>query len=238
MAYYGVRVGKVIGVFTDWKECYKHSVGGFPNATYKKFATREQAENWVAGMDSDTLLANEARNTMTTVTAGNKDELDGKTAIGYTAGKTDGHGKMVGYGGVFLYNDRVTRISGCDSFFVVDGTSGEVKSTSGFFGEVISAMKLVSLCIRNGVHRVVIRYCYAGIESWATGAWKCNNSFSSLYANFMQSAAKKLQISYEHVQPKKDRFSVEASSLALSAISKNHRCNYNEFLNSCAIGLR
>lgn len=235
MAYYGVRVGKIIGVFTDWKECYKLSVGGFPSAVYRKFPTREQAEAWVAGKDTETVFAEEAVKCMK---ATSETDTDNKTAIGYTAGTADGNGKIVGYGGIFIYNDNVTRISGCDSFYLVDTTYNSVKRTPGFFGEIISAMKLVSMCIRNGVHKCIIRYSYAGVESWATGKWKANNSFSSLYARFMQDATKKLSIVYEHVMVKKDRFSSEASNLALSAICKNHRCNYTEFLNSCALSLR
>jgi viroplasmin and RNaseH domain-containing protein len=44
--FYAVAVGYTVGVFTSWDEC-KKSVSGFPKASYKKFATREEAERFI-----------------------------------------------------------------------------------------------------------------------------------------------------------------------------------------------
>ena len=231
MAFYGVRMGRIIGVFTDWKECYKSSVGGFSNAVYRKFSTREQAERWVAGEDT-AVIANMAKQVV------NKREstvgtnpVDSKTAVVYTAGGVGKGGETIAYGGVFIYNDIVTRISGCDSY-------GSVAKMPKILGEMISVMKSVSLCLRNGVHRVVIRYTYEGIESWVRGSWQAKNEFSLLYAKFMNYAAKSMEICFENVTPRSDRLSLEAENLALAAISKNLKCSYAEFLNSCAICMR
>ena len=38
--------GRTIGVFTTWKEC-QSSVIGFPNARFKKFETKEEAEQFI-----------------------------------------------------------------------------------------------------------------------------------------------------------------------------------------------
>jgi ribonuclease HI len=48
--YYGVRVGREIGVFDIWKEC-QNSVKGFSNAEFKSFPSREEAEKWVEDED-------------------------------------------------------------------------------------------------------------------------------------------------------------------------------------------
>ncbi|XP_055329305.1 ribonuclease H1-like isoform X2 [Paramacrobiotus metropolitanus] len=49
-AYYGVRAGKVPGVYTTWAEC-NAQVQGFPKCKFKKFKTREEAQQFVNGPD-------------------------------------------------------------------------------------------------------------------------------------------------------------------------------------------
>ena len=46
MAFYAVANGRNIGIFLNWTEC-NHSVKGYKNAMYKKFATRAEAENFI-----------------------------------------------------------------------------------------------------------------------------------------------------------------------------------------------
>jgi ribonuclease HI len=47
MVYYAVSNGKSIGIFTNWNDC-KESVNGYPNALYKKFDTKQEAEDFIA----------------------------------------------------------------------------------------------------------------------------------------------------------------------------------------------
>ena len=46
MPYYAVANGRNIGVFLNWNDC-KKSVNEFKNAKYKKFDTKEEAENFI-----------------------------------------------------------------------------------------------------------------------------------------------------------------------------------------------
>jgi ribonuclease HI len=46
MPFYAVANGRTIGLFSTWKEC-QSSVIGFPNARFKKFETREEAEQFI-----------------------------------------------------------------------------------------------------------------------------------------------------------------------------------------------
>ena len=46
MSFYAVANGRNIGIFLNWTEC-NHSVKGYKNAMYKKFATRAEAENFI-----------------------------------------------------------------------------------------------------------------------------------------------------------------------------------------------
>ena len=46
MSFYAVANGRTIGIFLNWNDC-NNSVKGHKNAIYKKFDTREQAENFI-----------------------------------------------------------------------------------------------------------------------------------------------------------------------------------------------
>jgi ribonuclease HI len=45
-SYYAVANGKRVGIFLSWPEC-SESVKNFPNAKYKKFKTKEEAEQFI-----------------------------------------------------------------------------------------------------------------------------------------------------------------------------------------------
>lgn len=55
-SFYAVAVGRVPGVYMTWPEA-QQQVAGFQNAKYKKFATREEAETFVATLGSSILKA-------------------------------------------------------------------------------------------------------------------------------------------------------------------------------------
>ncbi|PVH82935.1 ribonuclease-like protein H [Cadophora sp. DSE1049] len=46
--FYAVRAGRMPGVYMTWKECQDHTVG-FGGAVYKKFLTKQEADDFVAG---------------------------------------------------------------------------------------------------------------------------------------------------------------------------------------------
>lgn len=46
MAFYAVANGRTIGIFLNWNDC-NNSVKGYKNAIYKKFSTKEEAENFI-----------------------------------------------------------------------------------------------------------------------------------------------------------------------------------------------
>ncbi|XP_016990501.1 ribonuclease H1 isoform X2 [Drosophila rhopaloa] len=51
MAFYAVASGRTTGVYASWAEC-EEQVKGFKNAKYKKFNTRQEAEQFVNGSKS------------------------------------------------------------------------------------------------------------------------------------------------------------------------------------------
>ena len=47
MPFYAVAKGRQLGVFLEWNECLKQ-VSGYPNAKFKKFSTKGEAEKYIA----------------------------------------------------------------------------------------------------------------------------------------------------------------------------------------------
>jgi ribonuclease HI len=46
MPYYAVSNGRNVGIFLNWNDC-NNSVKGYKNALYKKFDTKEEADNFI-----------------------------------------------------------------------------------------------------------------------------------------------------------------------------------------------
>ena len=46
--YYAVKIGKNPGIYSSWAECEKQ-VKAYPNAKFKKWKTREEAEAYING---------------------------------------------------------------------------------------------------------------------------------------------------------------------------------------------
>lgn len=61
MPYYAVANGRAIGVFSTWVEC-NQSVKGYKNAAYKKFDTKQDADNFVSAAAGEMVVAPEPAN--------------------------------------------------------------------------------------------------------------------------------------------------------------------------------
>lgn len=53
--YYAVKVGREPGIYLNWEDCQKQ-VHSFPGAIFKKWKTREDAENYIHGTSSDSVI--------------------------------------------------------------------------------------------------------------------------------------------------------------------------------------
>jgi len=52
MSFYAVANGRTNGIFLNWSDC-NTSVKGYSNASYKKFKTKEEAEQFITQMDTN-----------------------------------------------------------------------------------------------------------------------------------------------------------------------------------------
>jgi ribonuclease H-related protein len=84
-----------------------------------------------------------------------------------------------GYGAVILENGKVVEeLSG-----PVDST--EVNGTRQIAGELAAVKAALNWCAAHSVNEVSIYFDYLGIEKWATGQWKTNQSLTKEYARFV-----------------------------------------------------
>ncbi|MFY9556090.1 MAG: RNase H family protein, partial [Blastocatellia bacterium] len=85
-----------------------------------------------------------------------------------------------GYGAVILKDGKVVD----ELFGAVD--AAEVNGTRQIAGELVGAKEALKWCARHSVTEVSIYYDYLGIEKWATGEWKTNQSLTREYARFIR----------------------------------------------------
>jgi ribonuclease HI len=92
-----------------------------------------------------------------------------------------------GYGAVVLKNGKV-----------VDELSGpvdvsDVGGTRQVAGELVAVKEALNWCLSHSVKEVSIYFDYLGIEKWATGQWKANQSLTKEYARFVTSCPIKIR---------------------------------------------
>ena len=91
-----------------------------------------------------------------------------------------------GYGAVILESGKVVdELSG-----PVD--SSEVNGTRQVAGELAAVKAALNWCLAHSVREVSIYFDYLGIEKWATGQWKTNQTLTKEYARFVAESGVKI----------------------------------------------
>lgn len=176
--YYAVRVGKTPGIYLSWDDC-KAMVDGYPGAKYKSFANIEEAEAFVQGIE---VLEAEA-------TGGNVGDGD----YAFVDGSFNPVTNVYGYGGFLMAGGEKYVLQG-------SGEEEEMASMRNVAGEILGSMAAVEKAIELGLKELKIYYDYAGIELWATGAWKRNKTGTIAYYDYMQTVKDKIQITFVKVK--------------------------------------
>ena len=175
--YYAVKNGIMPGVYETWDEC-RNLVHGYPGAIYKSFPTRAEAETFVYG-------------------APKTDEAAGEREIAEPYAFVDGSYNIAteefGYGGFVVANGEKHIVQGC-------GTDPELVSMRNVAGEIFGCMAAVEKAREIGLSELTIYYDYAGIEQWATGAWKRNKKGTIAYHAYMQEAAREMKLVFVKVK--------------------------------------
>lgn len=203
--YYAVKIGRNPGIYLSWEDC-KKQVHGFPGAIFKKWKTREDAENYMHGRtdsphDRDIPLpcsgVSSKSSTILSFLAEKKlseeeqiellfQEFD-TDALAFVDGSFQKETKIYGYGVVFM--ERGGKLSKHQGFGTEE-TYAEMRNVS---GEILGAKYAVELAIEKRLSSITIFHDYQGISSWAEGEWKCKKEKTVEYRDFMKEAKKKIR---------------------------------------------
>ena len=163
--YYGVRTGRVPGVYATWDEC-KAQVHGFPGAAFKAFPTEQEAGAFAAGSPP----SRERQDA----------EASGGTGYDiYVDGTYRQADNRYGWAFVVFAGGQVVHSAGGV------GDNDAAAAIRNVAGELSATMRAVRWAEENGAKPVTIHHDYAGIAAWAVGDWKTNNEFTRAYARFI-----------------------------------------------------
>ena len=240
--YYAVKNGKNPGIYSTWAECEKQ-VKGFPNAQFKKWKTKDEAEAYIRAEKISTGSAS-AKNLSGSGSTSSAYSLNGlsfkvekektdsiplqdgslpaieelfKTissdCIAYVDGSFEKDSGVYGYGVVFIEKN-----GNIEEYFD-SGREKSYQSMRNVSGEILGALKAASLAVEKGYSSIAIFHDYQGIASWAKGEWKCNKEKTIEYREKMLSYQKQIKITFHKVLAHSgDYFNERADILAKQAV--------------------
>lgn len=172
--FYAVKKGRTPGIYQTWDAC-KAQVSGFPNARYKGFQTKEEAEAFLASDENQQMV------------------VDEKTLIAYVDGSYDHSQKKFSYGMVLIWQ-------GSEKYFAEAYTDSSLISMRNVAGEIKGAKAAMDYAINHSYKKIAIYYDYEGIEKWCTGEWAAKKEGTKAYCQFFERAKKSLQIKFVKVK--------------------------------------
>lgn len=172
--YYGVKVGRVKGVYQTWAECQKQVIK-YPGALFKSFPTEAEAREYVSGVSPCvTNGSNQASEELSNKPAGKHYDI-------YVDGSYDNNKKQYSWG-FAAYN-------GSQVIYTASGVGKNANAVAirNVAGELEATVEAVKWAETQDVDTITIHHDYIGISEWATGKWKTNNAITQEYANFIKS---------------------------------------------------
>ena len=180
--FYAVKKGHIPGIYKTWSECQKQT-NGFSGAVFKKFNNLEDATLY---LENNSIENNKSFTTNETY---KKDVL-----YAYIDGSYNQAINSVGYGLILVLNDEIILEK-------KEGFIGEkFNKYRNVYGELKGTVEAVKIALELKQKSISIVYDYTGIENWATGNWKTNNSLTAKYADKMKELSKLIDISFIKVK--------------------------------------
>lgn len=199
-------------IYDTWSET-ERNIKHQSRVIFKSFPSVSEAQKFI-----DEKLGNkEIQQTENTadVRESLKSDFGSSDLVCYVDGSFDLSTKTYSYGLVVVKDDEMVRE------FSGKGNNPEYADMRNVAGEILGASKAVEFGIKNGFQKVHIFYDYQGIECWATGSWKRNNTLTKGYHEFMKENMKKIKVIFHKVTGHSgDRFNDMADKLARSALGK------------------
>lgn len=178
-------------IYTSWEQC-KRQVIGVKGVSYKGFATRPEAQAFLAGGAPPAAPPPE------------------DLAVAYVDGSY--YKGEFSCGAVLFYQGTQTEFS--QKFN--DKALAEMHNVA---GEIMGALTVIGHCIEKGIPALEIHHDYEGVAKWAQGQWKANKPGTIAYAAACQKAREKLDLRFVKVKGHSgDRYNDMADRLAKAAL--------------------
>ncbi len=184
MKFYAVRHGRRPGIYTTWPAC-EAQVKRFPQADYKSFSTREQAESFLAGdraADAPASSPAPATPVPAPTARGNAVQI---WVDGSCLEQGDAPLKF-GWAYVILDGERELRRG---TGHAVPAGARQHRNVA---AEIQAVLHALTWCRNHGITAATIYFDYQGLAAWARGDWKTNTPFTRSYAARMRAMGMQL----------------------------------------------
>ena len=188
-----VKKGRKPGIYMSWDAC-KAQVMGFPNARYKGFKTKAEAEAFL-NPDANELM-----------------QIDEDTLVAYVDGSYDHSQKRFSYGMVLMHD-------GVERYFAYPYADEELATMRNVAGEIKGSEAAMRFAKENGYKKLAIHYDYEGIQKWCTGEWAAKKEGTQAYQRIYEEMKQYVQIKFVKVKGhSNDKYNDYADMLAKSAL--------------------
>ncbi|MBB6698533.1 ribonuclease H family protein [Clostridium algidicarnis] len=220
-AYYVVRCGREIGIFTTWKECEKQ-VKGYPEAQYKKVAGKSQAVEYLRQGNIKVIEEKVKQNAVKQERKEknkklNKEGYDVEPIkskanvksskayiepskisedfeyIAFIDGSYDKRNKIYGSGLIVLQGD----LTEYQTFYEAGYDKWDQWN---IVGELEATKLALKKAEEVGTKNVAIYHDLKNISLWATGEWKAKNRYTQEYVRVIEDYSKRLNIYFIKVK--------------------------------------
>ncbi len=184
---YGVKNGKIPGVYQTWQECEKQ-IKGYSGAEYKGFAAEAEAKAYVYGTEVKSSLDSKKKNSKKisleeekTPPMSNNTIKDRNILKAYVDGSYNRKTKEYSCGVVLLLNGK-------ELLFSRKGNAPHLASMRNVAGELLGAQYAMAFALKNQgkFKELWIYHDYSGIEMWCTGQWRTKQAGTEAYKNYYQ----------------------------------------------------
>lgn len=191
--FYAVKKGRKPGIYMSWDAC-KAQVMGFPNARYKGFKTKAEAEEFL-NPDANELM-----------------QIDEDTLVAYVDGSYDHSQKRFSYGMVLMHDGK-------ERYFAYPYIDEELATMRNVAGEIKGSEAAMQYALDHEIPSIIIYHDYQGIASWCNGDWKANKPGTIAYRDFYREASRKIKIQFRKVKGhSNDKYNDMVDQLAKEAL--------------------